>query len=230
MSEFTDICDFIVTKEHRRFVEFCDACRRYRYIGLCYGPPGVGKTVSARSYARQNLVEHLLTDGHMLDLPIYPEILESSTLLYTPSLAHSPSRLEKDIAEGRKQLNDLHYWMQSAMDRQVVHELPVATKETTQLIVVDEADRLKPIGLEQMRDIYDRSQLVADKLIWPCKRLEVPAAFVRQFLANHIPRLLLDTMVPDGREELQEIYRLALKAFGEEPREEELELLQPLFV
>lgn len=156
MINLTDSPDFIVTKEHRRFIEFCDACRRYRYIGLCFGSPGVGKTVSARHYARQDLLSHLLSNCHMLDLPPIPEALEAATLFYTPTVAHSPRQLQKEVMVGYRQLNVLHYWMRAAIDEQVVHETPLLIPEATELIIIDEADRLRTAGLEQMRDIYDR--------------------------------------------------------------------------
>jgi len=60
----------------------------------------------------------------------------------------------------------------------------------------------------------NRQRLVADKIIWPCKRLAVPVDFVDQWMRNHMPRLLLVTLVPEGREELLGIRRLVLEAWG----------------
>ena len=58
--------------------------------------------------------------------------------------------------------------------------------------------------------LLDRRRLVADKMIWPCRRLGVPAAFADQWLRNHIPRLLLRSLAPEGPEELEGIWRLVL--------------------
>jgi len=43
--------------------------------------------------------------------------------------------------------------------------------------------------------------------------LGVPALFVEQWLCNHLPRLLLNTLVPEGKQELLQIRRLVLQAF-----------------
>jgi hypothetical protein len=60
----------------------------------------------------------------------------------------------------------------------------------------------------------NRRRMIADKIVWPCKRLNVPPAFVAQWMDNHLPRILLGSLVPEGRDELLEIRRLVLEAFG----------------
>ena len=78
--------------------------------------------------------------------------------------------------------------------------------------------------------LLDRSQLVADKIIWPCKRLNIPWPFIKQWMANHMARLLLNTLAPDSREELAEIGRLVRGAFSDEQGGDIEPILQPLFV
>ncbi|MCL4861649.1 MAG: hypothetical protein KJZ93_19680 [Caldilineaceae bacterium] len=60
----------------------------------------------------------------------------------------------------------------------------------------------------------DRAQLAADMIIWPCRRLGAPGPFVAQWLANHLPRLLLGALVPQGRAELATVRDLVLQAYG----------------
>jgi DNA transposition AAA+ family ATPase len=195
--------DFLVTTEHRRFAEFCDACRRYRYIGLCYGAAGVGKTLSAQHYA------------HWFGLQAYcraplpsaadgAAVAGSTTVFYTPAVVNTPGRIAQDIQIQRHQLRALaiDVWVQEqaaqqkarrqaeahrrptkvevpAVHRGNVVQLYVSTAtpsaeiaptyaqkrldtpDPTDLIIIDEADRLKTASLEQVRDIFDHGGLGA---------------------------------------------------------------------
>ena len=69
--------------------------------------------------------------------------------------------------------------------------------------------------------LLERTRMVADKIVWPCRRLGIPGRFVRQWLRNHLPRLLLSTLTPQGREELKQIRRLVLEDLGLEDDPEE---------
>ena len=146
---------FIVTKEYRRFAEFCDACRRYRYIGICYGPPGVGKTLSARHYTAWDELEPVLQQQRTSLIPPSTALaLECHSLLYTPTMTTTPKQLA-EILQG------LRWDLTLAADRAEdpdddLHRPLVAMPDPTELILVDEADRLKMPALEQLRDIYDR--------------------------------------------------------------------------
>ncbi len=64
---------------------------------------------------------------------------------------------------------------------------------------------------------YNRASLAADMILWPCKRLGVPGNFVAQWLANHLPTLLLGTLAPQGQDELLAIRELVLAGYNLDP-------------
>ncbi|MDQ2686311.1 MAG: AAA family ATPase [Armatimonadota bacterium] len=193
-SDGADLSAFVVTKEHRRFEEFCEACRRDRYIGLCYGPPGVGKPLSARRYANWDVVEGFDAFAQFCRVPAR-EVAGSHAVLYTPPVANTPGRVDRDIKELRLRLKETAY-AQRRFRRQdgtgaEEHkteghrtegkgEVPDAqepsdqepsdadkacdaqgrwVEDPTDLILVDEADRLRMASLEQLRDVFDRGHL-----------------------------------------------------------------------
>lgn len=80
--------------------------------------------------------------------------------------------------------------------------------------------------------LYDRAELTADMILWPCRRLGVPAAFVRQWLANQAPPLQLGTLAPEGQAELRAVCRRVIAGMGQDgvaPEPEPLDY-QPLFI
>lgn len=63
--------------------------------------------------------------------------------------------------------------------------------------------------------LLDQAEVTADMIAWPCKRLGAPVSFVRQWLANTASSLLLNTLVPEGRAQIEAVCRLVLAAYDE---------------
>lgn len=145
---------FIATREHRRFIEFADAVRRHATIGLCHGPAGVGKTLSARRYAHWDLAEPLLTDWGpraTSDEKVYAALARSRTLFYTPVVAGAMATMRKDIS---LLINRVSACIEQGLSGPGRNAAPIGRLE---LIIIDEAERLTTTTLEYLRDQFDRS-------------------------------------------------------------------------
>ncbi len=132
--------EFIVTKEYRRFAEFCDACREARYIGLCYGLPGVGKTVSARQYSHWNQLESLLGGPPPYRYNAIPPRDSGPwrTVLYTPGVSNTPRTVDNAVG-------NLWGTVDGLASRSILYGDPdePVVRHPPDLLVVDEADRIE---------------------------------------------------------------------------------------
>lgn len=151
---------FVTTREHRRFTEFADTVRSHRYIGLCYGPPGVGKTRSARNYAGTDEWEqwYPLSRGKG-PLPPVPEAVQRSrTAFFTPTVAATVKQIDQGLPRACQQISWAIDYAQHGHVDPFVHA-ESQHSGNTELLIIDEADRLKTAGLEQVRDFYDRHRM-----------------------------------------------------------------------
>jgi len=205
------LASFVVTKGYRLFAEMCDACRQDRFVGLGYGPPGTGKTLSAMYYAHWNTVKPFLPEplitfaGRSAMDGLYPyrpftfasapfeaPILESRTLFYTPTPSASPGRIEKEVMT---LFAAYSYLAEAAHQRHHPSEEFVVTRRypsLIELLIVDEANRLKDMALEQVRDIADRGEIGLVLLGMPGldKRLQrVPQLYSRIGFVHEIEPL-----------------------------------------
>jgi DNA transposition AAA+ family ATPase len=101
---------FVETQEYQRFKEFCDACRDYQYIGLCYGVAGVGKTLSARHYADWDRLTAFLERRQHNGIKL-PEVLHCDVVFFTASaaVANAPAKIDRSIHELRDSLIKLRH-------------------------------------------------------------------------------------------------------------------------
>src|SRR5579871_829590 len=168
---------FVITKAYRRFTEVCDACRRFRSIGLGYGPPGTGKTESARYYAQWEQVEAFLPEplitftGRSAVDEFYPykpftfaaahasaALQECRTVFYTAPVAASPARIERQVLA---LFAAFSYLIEAANERHQGKEEFLVTRRSShfiELLIVDEANGLKDAGLDILRDLYDKGR------------------------------------------------------------------------
>jgi DNA transposition AAA+ family ATPase len=114
----------------------------------------VGKTLSARYYAHWDEVEPLLPPHPLLQaLPLPAAIAAYHAIVYTPTVTGSPARLAAEVSG-----------LEGAFARVVEEARPRddprpwwPERSYVELLIVDEADRLRPQGVEHLRDVYDRA-------------------------------------------------------------------------
>ncbi|WP_313352221.1 ATP-binding protein, partial [Paracoccus sp. (in: a-proteobacteria)] len=143
---------FVETREHARFSEFALACTTDRYIGVCHGRPGVGKTRSAHQYAACPDLS-----GYIPVKPITPDIAGAIEgcrgLFFTAPVSNTPKIINDRLRSNLFRLGHARLALGGmAGDLNIYARAEAACP----LLIVDEADRLSIASLEHLRDLYDR--------------------------------------------------------------------------
>jgi DNA transposition AAA+ family ATPase len=124
---------------------------------VCYGPPGVGKTQSARPYANSDELEPALRTFKFYDSDVAELDLDARTIVYTPKVHNTPRIVDKEVRYLQDRLGWLIEIELAAESGLNLADTATSGDRLVELLVVDEADRLKTPSLEQLRDHHDRT-------------------------------------------------------------------------
>lgn len=194
----------IETKQFRRFVEFCKCCAKERYIGICYGPPGVGKTYSAREYSKWQQVEDYF-ESCFRKKPVKAKMKNSSTIFLTAGVSSTARMVHQGLELATRQL---YYAVLETVPKYRAKELERKNEHAVaDLLIVDEADRLKLDPIEQIRDFHDKYGVGLilmgmpgiEKRLSRYPQLYSRVGFVHEFkpLANDEVRFILESRCAD---------------------------------
>ena len=97
-----------------------------------------------------------LPQRYRRDSDIPESLMVSRTLLYTPELTITARRLNLEVG---LHVNRLSHDIERTLNPGYDPEFDDETECRTELVIIDEADRLRTTGLEQLRDFFDRGDL-----------------------------------------------------------------------
>lgn len=144
---------FIETKEYRRFTEFVQACSQYRYIGVCHGEPGVGKSLAATYYAQWD--EEIWHENlrYEISAVMINKVKACKSVLWVAPVSNTPKIVDHQI---RMRVQGYGRAFYKANGENELNLLAFEAYKACPLVIIDEADRLSYNSLEQVRHWYDQ--------------------------------------------------------------------------
>ncbi len=121
-------------------------CSHRYFLKSCL--PWLGAAISMTSFPHKPFA----TPGS----PAFTDVLPCRTVYYTAPVAATPARIEREVMALSATLSYVVEAAEQANRGKDDFLLAYRLPKRTELVIVDEAQRLKMAALEQLRDLYDR--------------------------------------------------------------------------
>ncbi len=149
------IKEFVQTKEYKRFKEFADSVSEYRYIGICHGEAGVGKSLAASFYTKWDEKIRNETISQGITDEIRKKIKVCKGVMVTAPVSNTPKIITQAI---QISISGFGYALNKSFGEVEYMKIFQNADRHCSLVIIDEADRLNINSLEAVRDMYDHLQ------------------------------------------------------------------------